>query len=107
MHLRSSLRRALLLANKTNICPAASISSQNFALGSAIASPLQKVKPEIKTYENNIVTSPYADCAFHDMTLTQKFFESAARWPDKVALVYVIVFIFSRFFFLMLNCYFE
>ena len=86
MHLRSSLRRALLLANKTNICPAASISSQNFALGTA--SPSQKAKPAvIETYEKNIVTSPYADCEFHDMTLTQKFFESAARWPDKVALV--------------------
>ncbi|EFX65951.1 hypothetical protein DAPPUDRAFT_303375 [Daphnia pulex] len=47
MHLRSSLRRAHLLANKTNICPAASISSQNFALGSAIQ-PVMERSPSPK-----------------------------------------------------------
>ncbi|KAK4037206.1 hypothetical protein OUZ56_029246 [Daphnia magna] len=91
MHLRSTVRRALLLANRAGNGPIA-ITGQRAALGnasalgSAAASP--NLKPAIQTslYENNIVTSPYADCEFHDMTLTQKFFESAVRWPDKIAL---------------------
>lgn len=86
------MRRALLLANRAGNGPIA-ITGQRAALGnasalgSAAASP--NLKPAIQTslYENNIVTSPYADCEFHDMTLTQKFFESAVRWPDKIALV--------------------
>ncbi|KZS06466.1 putative 4-coumarate--CoA ligase 3, partial [Daphnia magna] len=91
VHLRSTVRRALLLANRAGNGPIA-ITGQRAALGnasamgSAAASP--NPKPSIRTnvYENNIVTSPYADCEFHDMTLTQKFFESAVRWPDKIAL---------------------
>uniref|UniRef100_A0A0P5EQT1 4-coumarate--CoA ligase n=1 Tax=Daphnia magna TaxID=35525 RepID=A0A0P5EQT1_9CRUS len=91
VHLRSTVRRALLLANRTGNGSIA-ITGQRAALGnasamgSAAASP--NPKPSIRTnvYENNIVTSPYADCEFHDMTLTQKFFESAVRWPDKIAL---------------------
>lgn len=91
MHLRSSLRRALLLASNKNantICPAVSVAGQQIAALGTVA-PSHKLKPAVepRKYENNIVVSPYADCAFHDSTLTQRFFESAARWPDKIALV--------------------
>ena len=84
MHLRSSLRRALLLTNKAG---PTGINGQKAALGSA--APSHKLKPAIDTskYEKNIVTSPYPDIEFHDLTLTQKFFESSTRWPDKIALV--------------------
>lgn len=43
--------------------------------------------PEAKCYENNVVVSPYSDCKLYDMTLTQRFFESAVRWPDKIIMV--------------------
>lgn len=92
MHLRCTVRRALLLASKAGNTPTA-INGQKAtlgnasALGSAAVSPNRKPNLRNSLYENNIVTSPYADCEFHDMTLTQKFFESAVRWPDKVALV--------------------
>lgn len=79
-HLRSTLRRALLLANKNG---PVSIVGQKAALGNTAQS--QQLKPS--KFENNIVLSPYPDCQFHDLTLTQKFFESAVRWPDKIALV--------------------
>ncbi|KAI9552448.1 hypothetical protein GHT06_022814 [Daphnia sinensis] len=91
MHLRSSLRKALLLANRAGNGPIA-LTGQKASLGnasalaSAAASPNLKPKIQTSLYDNNIVTSPYADCEFHDMTLTQKFFESAVRWPDKIAL---------------------
>lgn len=83
MHLRSTLRRTLLLANKNN-GPVA-IVGQKAALGSA--APSRKPEPAVKKFKNNIVQSPYPDIQFHDLTLTQKFFESAARWPDNIALV--------------------
>ncbi len=84
MHLRSTLRRALLLANKTG---PTSINGQAAAMGHA--APARQVQPVIENskYEKNIVTSPYPYIEFHNMTLTQKFFESATRWPDKIALV--------------------
>lgn len=91
MHLRSSLRRALLLANQSNIsCPAGAV-GQRASLG--YAAPSQKLKPAVDagSFEKNIITSPYADCQFHDMTLTQKLFQSAMMWPDNIALVCIIL----------------
>lgn len=86
MHLRSTLRRALFLANRGN-GPVSALHSQKAALGNV--APSLKLEPvfNVGKFEKNIVVSPYPDCQFHDMTLTQKFFESAARWPDNVALV--------------------
>lgn len=81
MHLRSTLRRALLLANR-NYGP---VTGQKAALGNA--APSRKPEPSVKRFEKNIVSSPYPDLRFHDMSMTQKFFESAARWPNNIALV--------------------
>lgn len=82
-HLKSSLRRALLLANRNN--GPISISGQKAAQGNVAQS--HQLKPVTHRFKNNIVISPYPDCQFHDLTLTQKFFESAIRWPDKTVLV--------------------
>ena len=82
LHLRSSLRRALLLAKETT-------SIRSAALGHL--APAHKLQPmQDSKFENNIVTSPYGDCKLHDMTLVQKIFESAARWPQHIATVLLI-----------------
>lgn len=80
--LRSALKKAILVANQTGNIRA----GQKAALGQAVA--WQKpTPPESSRFENNIVTSPYGDCQLHDMTMVQKIFESASRWPDKIATV--------------------
>jgi hypothetical protein len=81
IHLRSTLQRALLLANQTG-------SAQKAALCNIPPSPKYKPTPDVSKFENNIVTSPYGDCELHDMTMVQKVFESASRWPNKIAMVY-------------------
>lgn len=82
LHLRSTLRRALLLATRssTDIGQRASL---------RYAAPTQNLQPaiNISKFEKNIVMSPYSDCEFDDMTVTQKMFLSAMKWPDKIALV--------------------
>ena len=89
MHLRSTLRRALLLANRST-----PVVSQCAPLGHA--APSHKLQP---AENKKVVVSPYSDCQFHDMTLTQKMFQSAMTWPDKIALVFEksVVFIFYSF----------
>lgn len=87
MHIRSTLRRAVLLANSNS--GQTTIINQKAALGHA--APYQKLKPAIedRNFEKNIISSPHPDCEFHNMTLTQKFFDGATRWPDKIAMVIV------------------
>ncbi|XP_046443350.1 probable 4-coumarate--CoA ligase 1 [Daphnia pulex] len=79
LHLRSTLQRALLLANQTG-------TAQKAALCNVPPSPKYKPMPDVSKFENNIVTSPYGECEFHDMTMVQKVFESASRWPNKIAM---------------------
>ncbi len=80
LHLRSTLRRALQLANQT-------ANGQKAALGQLAPSQKFQPSPNFSKFENNIVTSPYGDCQLHDMTMVQKVFESASRWPNKIATV--------------------
>lgn len=80
LHIRSSLRQALLLANQT-------AHGQKAALGQLAPSLKINPTPVASKFENNIVTSPYGDCKIHEMTMVQKLFESASRWPTKIATV--------------------
>lgn len=81
LHLRSAVSKALQV-NKT--CQAAALSQ---------LATSRKLKPEHLTsrFENNVVTSPHGDCQLHDMTMVQKVFESASRWPDKIAMVIILI----------------
>ena len=85
LHLRSTLNKAALLVNRIG----SSINGQKATLGGQ-AAPAFKLQPtpDVSKFENNIVTSPYGDCELHDMTMVQKVFESASRWPNKIAMVY-------------------
>jgi len=50
------------------------------------AAPEKKPNNEPNRYENNIVTSPFGDCELHYQPLHQRVFQSAAKWPNNVAL---------------------
>ncbi|XP_057379477.1 uncharacterized protein LOC130701512 [Daphnia carinata] len=78
LHVRSSLRQALLLANQAT-------NSQKAALGQLAPSLKMNPMRGASKFENNIVTSPLGDCKLHDMSMVQKLFESASRWPTKIA----------------------
>jgi hypothetical protein len=81
LHLRSTLKKAALLANRIGT------NGQKAALGQHAPAFKLQPTPDVSKFENNIVTSPYGDCDLHDMTMVQKIFESAGRWPNKIALV--------------------
>ena len=78
LHLRSTLKKAIQLANQNG---------QKAALGQLVPSHKLQPSPDVSKFENNIVTSPYGDCKLHNMTMVQKVFESANRWPNKIATV--------------------
>lgn len=78
LNIRSSLRQALLLANQAT-------NGQKAALGQLAPSLKMNPTPVASKFENNIVTSPFGDCKLHDMSMVQKLFESASRWPTKIA----------------------
>uniref|UniRef100_A0A0P5EMA5 4-coumarate--CoA ligase n=1 Tax=Daphnia magna TaxID=35525 RepID=A0A0P5EMA5_9CRUS len=78
LNIRSSLRQALLLANQAT-------NGQKAALGQLAPSLKMNPTPVASKFENNIVTSPFGDCKLHDMSMVQKLFESANRWPTKIA----------------------
>ncbi|KZS19186.1 4-coumarate--CoA ligase 3 [Daphnia magna] len=78
LNIRSSLRQALLLANQAT-------NGQKAALGQLAPSFKMNPTPVASKFENNIVTSPFGDCKLHDMSMVQKLFESASRWPTKIA----------------------
>ncbi|EFX67408.1 hypothetical protein DAPPUDRAFT_203687 [Daphnia pulex] len=80
LHLRSTLKKAALLANRIGT------NGQKAALGQHASAIKLQPTPDVSKFENNIVTSPYGDCDLHDMTMVQKIFESAGRWPNKIAL---------------------
>ena len=81
LNLRSILNKAALLVNRIGS------SRQKAALGQAAPAFKLQPTPDVSKFENNIVTSPYGDCELHDMTMVQKVFESASRWPNKIAMV--------------------
>ena len=72
LHRGSSLRRALALPNVIN-------KTQN--------ATLKQLIPEENKLEHNVVTSPFADCKLHDMTLVQRILETSTRWPQNIAMV--------------------
>jgi hypothetical protein len=81
LHLRSTLKKAVLLANRIGN------SGQKAVLGQAAPAFKLQPTPDVSKFENNIVTSPYGNCDLHDMTMVQKVFESCSRWPNKIAVV--------------------
>jgi len=84
LHLRSTLKKAALLANRI-----ANNGQKSAALGQHAPAFKLQPTPDVSRFENNIVTSPYGDCHLHDMTMVQKVFESAGRWPNKIAMVWI------------------
>ena len=84
LHLRSTLKKAALLANRIGT------NGQKAALGQHASAIKLQPTPDVSKFENNIVTSPYGECEFHDMTMVQKVFESASRWPNKIAMVSIL-----------------
>ncbi|KZS10135.1 4-coumarate--CoA ligase 3 [Daphnia magna] len=77
-NLRSTLQRALLLANQTS-------HGQKATMCNIAVPPKSRPTPDASKFENNIVTSPFNDCKLHDMSMVQMLFESASRWPTKIA----------------------
>ncbi|KAI9552454.1 hypothetical protein GHT06_022820 [Daphnia sinensis] len=77
-NLRSTLQRAILLANQTS-------NGQKATMCNIAVPPKPRPSPDASRFENNIVTSPFRDCKLHEMTMVQKLFESASRWPTKIA----------------------
>lgn len=83
VYLRTVARRAVLFG-KNN---AAGVANQKAALGTVAPEKKPHTVAEPNRYENNIVTSPLGDCELHYQPLHQRVFQSAARWPNNVAVV--------------------
>ncbi|XP_057379390.1 uncharacterized protein LOC130701426 [Daphnia carinata] len=78
-NLRSTFQRARLLANQTS-------NGQKATMCNVAVPSKPRPTPDASKFENNIVTSPFRDCKLHDMSMVQKLFESASRWPSKIAM---------------------
>jgi hypothetical protein len=88
-HLRSSLQRATLFANK-RACIVASINSQPMALSHQLAPAYNQQTSATDLagkIDKNIVTSPHSDCELHGLTLVQRYFQNASKYSNKIALV--------------------
>lgn len=80
LYVRSVARRAFLLANYNGGCA-------NLQNKAGLGTLAPETQSRTERLENNIVASPFGDCQLHYQPMHQRVFESAAKWPNNVALV--------------------